>query len=80
MNRIGTPCEPSSNCYDRTVKMPLYVRAGVASAIVNILDRRVELYASEEDLARPNGRMHAIGDTVDFCDVAIPVESLFARF
>ena len=35
----------SSLAYDRTIKMPLYARAGVPEAwIVNLIDRWIEVY------------------------------------
>jgi hypothetical protein len=62
---------------DRTYKIPLYVRSGVPSWIVNIPLRHVEYYETAADLELLHGRVFAEGETIDILGIAIPVTDLF---
>jgi hypothetical protein len=62
---------------DRRVKVPMYMRAGVPTFLVNVPERRVERYESEADLALPHGRIVGESETVVIAGVAIPVAALF---
>jgi hypothetical protein len=87
---IFTPAAPDASAFvevadstyggrrgDRRYRIPLYVRAGVPSWIVNLRTRRVECYASSSDLARPHGREFGEGETFDVLGVSISVSDLF---
>jgi hypothetical protein len=63
---------------DRAFKIPLYVRAGVPSWIVNIPLQQVEHYPNIESLRLPHGVVFQIGDTFAIAGVTIEVTSLFA--
>jgi len=67
----------STYARDRGYKIPLYVRAGVPSWIVNIPLRRVECYESLADLELAHGRVLGEGETLTILGVAIAVADLF---
>jgi hypothetical protein len=62
---------------DRGYKIPLYVRAGVPSWIVNIPLRQVECYESLDDLKPAHGRVLREGETLTILGVALAVADLF---
>jgi len=62
---------------DRKYKIPLYVRTGVPSWIVNIAKRQVEYYATPDDLALPHGHVATESEIIDILGVSIPVRDLF---
>lgn len=62
---------------DRKYKIPLYVRAGVPSWIVNIPLRQVEYYGAPKDLETEHGRIFTEHDAFDVLGIAIPVAALF---
>jgi hypothetical protein len=61
---------------DRRVKIPIYVAAGIPSWIVNIRERRVEAYATVEDLALPHGRVARDDETFAILGTTIAVFSI----
>jgi hypothetical protein len=71
--------EVSDSTYrdDRGYKIPLYVKAGVPSWIVNIPLRQVELYESPLDLKRKHGRIIAIDGSFEILGMTIRVSDLF---
>lgn len=64
---------------DRGYKIPLYVKAGVPSWIVNIPLRQVECYETLADLELAHGRVLHEGDTITILGVAIAVADLFEQ-
>ncbi len=62
---------------DRQYKIPLYVKAGVPSYIVNVPRRQVEYYGSPADLESSNGHVYGIGDTVKILAIPVAVAELF---
>jgi hypothetical protein len=62
---------------DRRVKIPMYVRTGVPTYLVNVPKRHVECYESEADLALAHGRVVAESEVVTIAGVAIPAAVLF---
>jgi len=62
---------------DRKYKIPLYVTAGIPSYIVNIPQRRVEYYASPEDLKSKHGRIVSDGESFEILGVSIETATLF---
>ncbi len=62
---------------DRRVKIPMYVRTGVPTYLVNVRERRVECYLSEADLALPNGRIIDEDASVTIAGVTFAVAVLF---
>jgi hypothetical protein len=62
---------------DRRYKIPLYVRAGVPSWILNIPLRQLEYYGSIADLEAPHGRVSHEGDLVEIAGVIVRVSDLF---
>ena len=62
---------------DRKYKIPLYVRAGVPSWIVNVPLRQVEFYGSLADLELTNGHVFGIHDKVEILGVSVAVTDLF---
>ncbi len=64
---------------DRDYKIPLYVRAGVPSWIVNVSERRVEFYGAIADLDAPNGVVFTESDSVVVAGVRINVSDLFVK-
>ncbi len=70
--------EVSESTYKRDRrKVMLYVAAGIPSYIVNIAERRTELYESAEDLSRIHGRVAGLGETFSVLGVRIDVADLF---
>jgi hypothetical protein len=62
---------------DRGYKIPLYVRAGVPSWIVNVSLRQVECYATTQDLDHPHGQVFPTSTTFEVLGVPIRVADLF---
>ncbi len=58
---------------DRTVNNPLYEAAGIAASIVNIAQRRVELYAGSGE-----HRFYGEGEICDVLGIRMPVLELSA--
>jgi hypothetical protein len=70
--------EVSDTTYRRDrEKVKLYVEAAIPAWIVNIRERRVEVYASAGDLALPHGRAFHIGESFSMLGVLVEVASLF---
>ncbi len=63
---------------DRRVKVPMYVRAGVPTWIVNIPARTIEFYGTPDDLALPNGHVFGERESIEVLGVSIAVADLFA--
>jgi hypothetical protein len=62
---------------DRKYKIPLYVTAGIPSYIVNISRRRVEFYATVDDLKFKHGRIVSDGGSFEILEVTIDPATLF---
>jgi hypothetical protein len=61
----------------RHYRIPLFVKAGVTSWIVNVSSHQVETYGSAADLERPHGNVFTAHDVVEFLGITIPVAFLF---
>jgi Uma2 family endonuclease len=68
---------------DRTIKVPLYARAGVAEAwVVNVPEERVEIYSDPADGAYRLTSQHARGETArspTLAGLAVSVDELFGQ-
>ncbi|HHW85982.1 MAG TPA: Uma2 family endonuclease [Chloroflexi bacterium] len=72
----------SSLAYDRTVKMPLYARAGIAEAwIINLIDRWIEVYRDPSPVGHTTMLKILPGRAIApqaFADVIVAVDDLFS--
>jgi len=68
--------------YDRTVKIPLYARAGIPEVwLVDLVQRAVEIYRQPSEGGYGDVRVLHPGDSLSpraFPDFQLPVESIFA--
>lgn len=66
--------------FDRNVKLPLYARAGIPEVwIVNLQDRRVEVYTEPDGVGDSSVRHYGPGESVaplHFPDIALEVERI----
>ncbi|HHY57953.1 MAG TPA: Uma2 family endonuclease, partial [Chloroflexi bacterium] len=73
----------SSLAYDRTVKMPLYARAGIAETwIINLIDRWIEVYRDPSTAGYTTMLKILPGRAIApqaFADVIVAVNDLFSE-